>query len=131
MDERSDEKAALGKIIYADRQRRAALRLQAAQQGSSTRPEISIEIEELTTKINTEEEELRLLEIEGAVDQWPLPEAKYRELLAETWNTDRGLPTTVGLEHLERIRLELAVKRERAQELEHDIRARLAEDTFL
>src|SRR6476620_12254633 len=125
-----DEVAAAEEILVELRRRRQRLQLREAKQGDNTDPEVIGEIEALTTRITAQEAELQQLETQAAVDKWSLAEAKYRELLAEAWSDVRGCPTVVGAERLERVRLELGIKRERAQELERDIRAKLSMEVF-
>src|SRR6476620_6369482 len=125
-----DEVAAAEEILVELRRRRQRLQLREAKQGDNTDPEVIGEIEALTTRITAQEAELQQLETQAAVDKWSLAEATYRELLADTWGTERGCPTIVGSERLERVRLDLGIKRERAQELELDIRAKLAKEVF-
>jgi hypothetical protein len=121
-----DEAAAAEEILVELRRRRQRLQLREARQGDSTGPEVIGEIEDLTTRITAQEAEVQRLETCAAIDKWSLAEAKYRELLAETWSDAQGCPTVLGAERLERVRLELGVKPERAQALEVDIRVKLA-----
>jgi hypothetical protein len=77
------------------------------------------------------DEEISQLRTQSVAEHFSAPEASYRELLAEVWNTPTGLPSVIGQARLERERLRLGLLPERAQELEQAVRAALAEEILL
>jgi hypothetical protein len=105
--------------------------LQEAQLGSGAEPVVKVEIRELTGRIKQHETELEKLQARSVQDKLSLPEADYRILLAELWNTSTGRPTALGTARLERERLRMGLSSERAQELETAVRAALVEETLL
>jgi hypothetical protein len=125
-----EDLASAQKILETYRRNRRHLAERQAEQGGALAVADMNQLRQIEEQITAYKAEVARLKTKAVVEQYPLAEAKFRELLAETWDTERGSPTTVGLERLERARLELGIKQERARELATDIRARLARETF-
>src|SRR4051794_5828948 len=113
------------------RRRLRARELQEAEHGINVPPEVTNELITLNERIGTHEAELEKLNSKSVEDTLSSPEADYRILLAEPWDTSTGRPTALGLARLERERLRMGLSSERAQELERAVRAALVEDTLL
>jgi hypothetical protein len=111
-------------------ERRRVLELQAAQRGIDARPEVLTEIVSLNDEIKRHEQELARLATQAAVERFSLDEAEYRVMLAETWSTPLGRPSLVGVARLELARLRMGIPPERAQELEREVRAGLAQEVL-
>lgn len=73
---------------------------QEAQLGSSADPSVTTEIRELAGRIKQHETELEKLQSQSVEDELSLPEADYRILLAELWNTSTGRPSALGAARL-------------------------------
>jgi hypothetical protein len=126
-----DENATAAKEILSTwRRQRDLAQLKLARQGDDAQGSLIFQIEECDKQVAIWEAEVRRRSSDAVADQWTLAEAKYRELIANTWNTDRGIPTAGGLEHIERTRIELGIKRDTAQGHQQDVRIRLAKDVF-
>src|SRR4051794_39222329 len=104
-----DKLVSAEEILVALREHLQQLELREARQGYNTPPDILTEIDRYRARIQAQETEVARLQTEKVVDRFSLAEAKYRELLANAWGNKRGHPTTVGLERLERTRLELGI----------------------
>jgi hypothetical protein len=118
------------KMLRVRRQRLQQRELQEAQYGLNVPPEVNTEIHDLTERIQRHEAEIARLQTEAAVDKLSLAEVEYQVLLAEVWDTPKGLPTVIGYTRLELARLRLGIAPKRGRELAHDICAGLAEETF-
>jgi hypothetical protein len=118
------------KMALTMRTRLRVLEIQMAQRGSSTPPEILIEIETLTEQIKRHENEITRLEMSAVEGDLPLAEVEYRVLLAECWGLPQGRPSVVGAARLELARLRLGIAIERAQQMEQDIRSALAQEVI-
>lgn len=109
-------------ILRALRQRLHQRKLQEAQQGINTPPEVMTEIHDLTERVQNEEAETARLETVAAEAGLSLAEAEYRWLLAQAWDTEVGWPTVTNTTKLEYDRLRLKITFERAKEFELEIR---------
>src|SRR5689334_6088385 len=123
-----DKLAAAEEILVALREHLQELELQQARQGFHTPPGVATEIRHYTERIRAKESEVARLRTEGAVDRFPLSEARYRASLAAAWGDRPGRPSVLLTTSLEHERLQLGVLPERAQELEDQVRAELAEE---
>lgn len=126
LDELEHEK----EMVVALRKHLRVLELQMAQFGIATPPHVLTEIDRLSEQIQRHETQAAQLETVAVEGELPLAEVEYRVLLAENWNTVQGRPTVVGATCLELARLRLGISPERAQQLEHDIRAALAREVI-
>jgi hypothetical protein len=118
------------KMLHALQRRLRELELQAAQLGIDTRPATKTEIYDLSSEIERHKATLAQLRTEAAIDKESLVEVEYRKLLAEAWDTSECRPTVTGATRLQLERLRLGITPERAQEMEQQVRADLAEQAF-
>lgn len=125
-----DEIAAAEEILVAQRERRHQLQIRQARQGDNTAVEVLTEIERYNQLIANQEAEVRRLKTESVQDVFSLAEAEYRKALATAWSESGGRPNVAAAEGLEVLRLRLGIPREREQELERDIRQKLAQQAF-
>src|SRR5689334_19466351 len=91
------------------RRRRRVLQRQLAHQGYQAPPHIITEVDDITNKIRTYEEEIAKLQTLVVEDKLSAPEADYRVFLADVFNTPSGLPSVVGNVRLEQERLRLGL----------------------
>lgn len=118
------------RVLVALIRRRRPLEIQEATKGDSTPAEVLTEINTLSERIQTQQEEITKLETKLVEDQLSLSEAEYRLILAKAWSTPRGSPTVVGQAELELTRLKMRLDLTRAQQIECEIRRGLAEEAF-
>ena len=115
------------------RKRRANLQkleLQEANYAGNPPIDLINQLDRVGEQVRETEEEIARLKSLAAEDQLSLVEAEYRTLLAEVWNTPLGRPTVAGATRLELARLNMGLEPERAQELELEIREKLAVEAF-
>jgi len=117
-------------IISALRCRCRPLELQAAQKGLSAPPEILTEIITLNDQMNTQEQEISELEIMAVEGELPIIESKYKIMVARAWDNLRGKPTIAESCELELLRLQKGLVSDRTQQIESEIRKKLAEESF-
>jgi len=117
-------------LVNALVRRRRPLEVQAAHRGLSSPPEILTEISSLTDQIRVYEEEIGRLGTLAAQGTSPLHEVEFRALLAETWDTPRGLPSVTGVTRLELARLRLGILPEKAVDIEREVRVALSQEAF-
>lgn len=117
-------------LISALRCRCRPLELQAAQRGLSAPPEILTEITALNDQMHTQEQEISELEIINIEGELPIVEAKYKIMVARAWDNLRGKPTLAETSELELARLQKGLLSDRAQEIEREIREKLAEEAL-
>jgi hypothetical protein len=118
------------KMLKELRRRLRERELQEVQYGISVPPEITSDIYKINERIQQHESEITRLQTLAAEDKEPLVEAEYRALLAQTWDTLLGRPTVAGAARLERERLRLGLRSERAQELERETQIALATEAI-
>lgn len=118
------------KMVRVLRQRLQQRELQEAQFGINAPPEVMTEIQALSDRVHAHEAEIARLQTLAAEGQLSVAEAEYRTLLADTWGTPEGRPSVAGATRQELARLRLGLMAERAQELEHEVRVALANETF-
>lgn len=99
-----------------------------AEYGINVPAEVATEIMTLNERIAKHETELARLRSIAAEGEVPLAEAEYRAALAQAW--EPGRPTVAGQAHLEWVRVRSGIKPDRAEALEHEVRAALAEEAI-
>ena len=97
-----------------------------AEFGISVPAEVATEIMTLSERIAKHEAELGRLRSIAAEGDIPLAEVEYRAALATAW--EPGKPTVAGAANLEWVRLRTGIKTNRAEVLEKEVRAALAEE---
>jgi len=115
-------------LVRALKARRRPLELQAVRKGINVDPEVAVDLEELTHQIQAFEGEVNELRIQLAEGDIPLAEVEYRAALAAAW--EPGRPTVAGAANLEWVRVRSGIKPERAEEMEREVRATLAEEAI-
>jgi hypothetical protein len=128
-EEIAEEIAHLREMLRILRRHRRHREQQAAKHGIDVPPLIAEEIRTFDEQIRQREHELSELESLAAVDKYPLVDAKYRKLLAEELHASDGYLGFAVSSSIELARLELGLVREKAKEIEADIRAALVNET--
>jgi hypothetical protein len=129
-EEIPEESEHLRKMLRTLRRYRREREQQAVTYGIEVPPHVSLEIRTLNEQILQKEHELTQLETLAAVDRYSLVEAEYRKLLAEELNTSNGYLGVVVSSRIELARLKLGLVREKADELEADVRSALTRETL-
>jgi tetratricopeptide (TPR) repeat protein len=127
-DEIEQERNELLEIKKITRRRRKVLMEQAALDGKRTAPEVLIEIEDLTEKLQSYNKQLALLKTRRAEADFSLEEAQYRAAVATEWETAEIVPTIASRSRMEVIRLQGGIPLERAATIEQEVRSNLALD---
>lgn len=125
-DDLAEERQQLQSILRVHRRRR----LQSAMQGISVDPKVLIEIDDITDKIHAYETELADLESLAAADQTPIGEIEYRAMLAEIYDLSDGRLRLAQRTRLAWARVRLGIAIERADEMDHTVRAQLVAELF-
>jgi hypothetical protein len=125
-DEIAEELDHHRKMLKELRRRLRDRELQEVKHGINVPPEITSDIHDLTERVQRHESEITRLQTMAAEDKEPLGEVEYRAVLAEIW--EKSQPTYAGLTRLELIRLRHGILRERADELEREVRAIVARE---
>jgi hypothetical protein len=125
-DEIAEEIQHHTEMLRVLRRRLRERELQEVKHGINVPPEITSDLHDLTERVQRHESEITRLQTLAAEDKEPLGEVEYRAVLAEIW--EKSEPTYAGLTRLELIRLRHGILRERANELEKEVRAIVARE---
>ena len=117
-------------MISAYRKRLRILELQEAQQGITTPPHVPTEISALKDKIDDHTKEASKLQTASVSDKFTVQEAEYRMALAQAWDNRHGRLRLIDLTMLELKRLNLGIALQKSQEMEQEVRSRLALESF-
>lgn len=129
-DEIAEELNSLGEIMRALRRRRRELQKKHAARGIDTPVEVLTEIEDVSEQLRAYKEEVATLKAWAAADHAPITEVEYQAKLAEEWDASAGRLKLAQRTRLDWMRVRLGITPERAQAMEHTLRAQLAEELF-
>jgi hypothetical protein len=96
--------------------------------GLSVPPHVVSEMSRLTERIQQITERIEHLEIQSVEEDYSLAEAEYRVMVARAW--EGGQLSALGGAELQLSRLKLKIPKERADQIEQEIRTELARSIF-
>lgn len=118
----------LNRLLAIAHANRRALEEQQIQQGIIAPLSLINQMNEIKRSIQEYEERKNQLEIQAVEEDYSLAEAEYRVIAARVWQ--EGQLSPLGAAELQLSRLTLKIAKERADQIEHEIKTELVRTIF-